>query len=90
MPSCVNCIETSYPFICLACYDQCSTFSKCLTYEGKQVPIDIIKFVCQLYQNDYDKAWEILSSNGVVKTCHYLCDTLAGTDIILMHNHNIL
>lgn len=67
------------------CEDNCDMFSTALTIEGKRLPISAVKLACRICDDDYEKAWNILTNQGVKKTNHFICDVLSGSEIIQLH-----
>ena len=68
------------------CTNKCDIFSKSLTVRGERIPIGLIRFACRICYNDYDKAWLILTSQGVVKSDNFVCNALSGPEILEIHN----
>ena len=69
------------------CTNQCDIFSKSLSVRSERVPIGLVRFACRICHNDYNKAWLILKSQGVVKSDTFISDALSGPEIIEIHNH---
>ena len=67
------------------CTDKCDVYLKTLTLQGKNVPMGLVRFACKICYDDYDKAWVILSDQGVMKSDNFVCSALSESEIIQMH-----
>lgn len=67
------------------CEDRCAIYAKALSLHGERVSIGLIRFACKICHNDYDKAWTILSKQGIIKTDNFICDVLSGPEILQLY-----
>ena len=68
------------------CKNECDMFCTCLSVNGKPLPIASIRFACNLTNNDYEKAWNMLIFQNVKKTDHYMCDEFSGKELLQFFN----